>query len=48
MTSCLKQRESHPHEKDDEAHQGEWYMKVKKAMAQVTVGAAKWLTEWLI
>lgn len=45
---CLEEWETHPQEKNDDAHQGEWYMEVDKAITQITVCTAKWLTERLI
>ena len=48
MAGCLKEWDAHPQEKDDETYQGEWYMKVKKAITQIAVAAAKRLAEWLI
>jgi hypothetical protein len=48
MTGCLKERDAHPQQKDDDTYQSERYMKVKKAISQVAIGATKWWTKRLI
>jgi hypothetical protein len=48
MTGCLKERETHPQEKDHRTHEGDWHMEVNKAITQVAVRAAKRLTQRLI
>jgi hypothetical protein len=48
VTGCLKEWKTHPQEKDYGTCDGEWYMKTKKAITQVAIGAAKRLTERLI
>jgi hypothetical protein len=48
MTSCLKDWKAHPQEKDKGTYKSEWYMKMKKAITQVAIGAAKRLTQRLI
>ena len=48
MTGSLKERETHPQEKDHSTHEGDWHVEMNKAIVQVAVGSAKRLTEWLI